>query len=231
MPMPSRVICILGMHRSGTSCLTGSLQSAGVSLGDCHTWNPYNRRGNRENQGFVDLNDAVLASNGGSWDNPPDAVRWSEEQLNTARKLLSAESGSTVFAFKDPRTLLVLEGWKQVYPGIEFVGIFRHPNAVAASLGHRSGLDRDHSMNLWRKYNRLLLAQYKQRPFPILCFDEPEETFHGKLALALSRLQLDALPGDDRFWEESLRTSNRAEQKRLPVRVALLYRKLLSICL
>ena len=38
--MPDRVVCILGMHRSGTSCLTGSLQQAGLFLGDCHTWNP-----------------------------------------------------------------------------------------------------------------------------------------------------------------------------------------------
>jgi hypothetical protein len=136
-----------------------------------------------------------------------------------------------VFAFKDPRTLLVLDGWKRVYPDIEFIGIFRHPNAVAASLGHRSRMDREQSMSLWRKYNQILLAQYKQRPFPLLCFDEPEETFHGKLALALNKLELDALEGDERFWDESLRTSNRAEQKRLPVRVALLYRKLLSICL
>ncbi|HBM84618.1 MAG TPA: sulfotransferase family protein, partial [Halieaceae bacterium] len=31
---PRRVIAILGMHRSGTSCLTGSLQEAGLELGE-----------------------------------------------------------------------------------------------------------------------------------------------------------------------------------------------------
>ena len=60
---PRRVIAILGMHRSGTSCLTGSLQEAGLELGEHHTWNPYNRKGNRENQDFVDLHDAILAAN------------------------------------------------------------------------------------------------------------------------------------------------------------------------
>ena len=71
MELPARVICILGMHRSGTSCLTGSLQEAGLSLGDCHTWNPHNLRGNRENQAFVDLHDDILKANHGAWDAPP----------------------------------------------------------------------------------------------------------------------------------------------------------------
>ena len=61
--LPSRVIAILGMHRSGTSCLTGSLQNSGLFLGECHTWNKHNERGNRENQKFVDLHDAILAAN------------------------------------------------------------------------------------------------------------------------------------------------------------------------
>ena len=76
LTMP-KVICILGMHRSGTSCLTGSLQEAGVDLGDCHSWNPHNRKGNRENQEIVDLNDAVLHLNDAAWDNHRSAIRWS----------------------------------------------------------------------------------------------------------------------------------------------------------
>ena len=32
------VICILGMHRSGTSSLAGCLQEAGLELGDVVEW-------------------------------------------------------------------------------------------------------------------------------------------------------------------------------------------------
>ena len=73
-PQPLEILCVLGMHRSGTSCLTGSLQEAGLYLGDCHTWNPHNLKGNRENQEIVDINDRVLADNGGAWDAPPERV-------------------------------------------------------------------------------------------------------------------------------------------------------------
>ena len=43
--LPARLIAVLGMHRSGTSYLAGSLQEAGLILGDCHTWNKHNEKG------------------------------------------------------------------------------------------------------------------------------------------------------------------------------------------
>ena len=45
----SSPIAILGMHRSGTSCLAGSLQEAGIYLGDVVTSAAHNQKGNREN--------------------------------------------------------------------------------------------------------------------------------------------------------------------------------------
>jgi len=65
------VIAVLGMHRSGTSCLTGLLEDAGVPLGDVQKENPHNPLGNQENLRIMHLHDAVLAANGGSWDAPP----------------------------------------------------------------------------------------------------------------------------------------------------------------
>ena len=44
------VVLVLGMHRSGTSCLAGSLQQAGLELGDVFTSNPFNKKGNREHR-------------------------------------------------------------------------------------------------------------------------------------------------------------------------------------
>ena len=66
-------ILILGMHRSGTSCLAGSLQKRGVFLGQVHEVNPHNRKGNRENQRLVDLNTKILQYNHADWDRPPQA--------------------------------------------------------------------------------------------------------------------------------------------------------------
>ena len=41
-------LLILGMHRSGTSCLAGMLRDAGVFMGEVSEANAYNRKGNLE---------------------------------------------------------------------------------------------------------------------------------------------------------------------------------------
>lgn len=66
----SCVVMVLGMHRSGTSCLTGLLQQTGLELGDVVTEAPHNKKGNRENLDIMRLNDDVLAHSRGSWDRP-----------------------------------------------------------------------------------------------------------------------------------------------------------------
>jgi len=43
-------ILILGMHRSGTSCLAGCLEEAGLYLGDVNLKAGFNKKGNRENR-------------------------------------------------------------------------------------------------------------------------------------------------------------------------------------
>ncbi|MEM1412165.1 MAG: sulfotransferase family protein [Pseudomonadota bacterium] len=207
---PKRVIAILGMHRSGTSCLTGSLQQAGLFLGDHHAWNPYNLKGNRENQGFVDLNDAVLAANGASWDHPPDPVSWPGELQVRAQDLLRAHADHPVFGFKDPRTLLVLEGWKTLVPDLELIGIFRHPCAVAESLRRRSRKPALESMALWTTYNRILLRAWERSPFPLLCFDDDEATFKAAIRHASQFLSLPGNTDDEDFYSEDLKRAHTA---------------------
>lgn len=224
--LPDRVVCILGMHRSGTSCLTGSLQQAGLFLGDCHTWNPFNLKGNRENQAFVDLHDEILAANGGAWDRPPSRVRWQERHFTRARALLAEHAGRPAFGFKDPRTLLVLDGWKVVYPGMEFLGIFRHPDAVARSLANRSAMPRGEALSLWFCYNRILYREFRRRPFPILCFDDEQPAFERALNKVIGDLRIPPkeAPGD--FYEEELRTAGDTVGGPLPWRIQRLYNRL-----
>ncbi len=230
MDAPDKVICVLGMHRSGTSCLTGSLQAAGLQLGKFHQWNPHNLRGNRENQDLVDLNDAVLAANDGAWDRPPRQVRWSEELTRRARELLAGYRDLPNLGFKDPRSLLVLDGWKQLLPQMQFIGIFRHPNAVAHSLVVRSGgeMSREQGLALWYQYNRRLLAEYRRQAFPVLCFDEPEAEFHAKLDQVSRELGLQPPVDGQRFYVDELRSAEDAGQP-LPWKVRRLYRRLRRI--
>ena len=224
---PQRILCVLGMHRSGTSCLTGSLQEAGLSLGECHTWNPHNLKGNRENQQIVDINDAVLAAADCAWDTPPGSdLRWPEAQRREVLELFAGYADQSPFGFKDPRTLLVLEGWRELLPHMQFVGIFRQPVAVAQSLHNRSGMPHEQGLALWYQYNRRLLRFYRQQTFPLLCFDESEGLFREKLRAVLSQLGFASSAWQGDFYDGELKSSPASDEITLPWQYRRLYRKL-----
>ena len=222
------MVCILGMHRSGTSCLTGSLQEAGVDLGDCHVWNPHNRKGNRENQEIVDLNDAVLHANGAAWDSPRSPIRWSTEHRQEARRLVT-RSTSHCFGFKDPRTLLTLKGWAAAVPELSYIGVFRHPMNVAQSLKNRSGMPIEDGLRLWYQYNRRLYWHYRQHRFPVLCFDDEESFFKGKLKNILTQQGLSDNSRGSLFYDSNLRTAEGNGLHPLGWRISGLYKILKKI--
>lgn len=226
---PDRVVAVLGMHRSGTSWLTGTLQEAGLSLGDCHTWNKHNEKGNRENQRFVDLHDAILEANAGAWDAPPAKVTWSAEHIAVAKALLADHAGESNFGFKDPRALLVLDGWKTLFPAIEFVGIYRHPNAVAKSLQKRSSKSREESLGLWYAYNKILFQEYKKKPFPIMNFDDEEAVLDEKIFRAAGKMGLVHGSGEEKFYTADLRHNDGEGGESLPWKVRRLYNKLKKV--
>lgn len=195
-------------------------------LGDCHTWNPFNLKGNRENQQFVDLHDAILQENGGAWDDPPDSVCWSAEHTRRARELLAGYGAMPMAGFKDPRMLLVLEGWKAVTDRLEFVGIFRHPEAVAESLKRRSQKERKEAFALWYVYNSALYREFQRRPFPLLCFDDPGDVFQAKLRELIGRIGLNSADANLNFYDSELKNYNSKAGFRLPWRVRRLYNRL-----
>jgi len=228
---PGRVIGILGMHRSGTSCLTGSLQQSGLFLGEHHTSNKHNERGNRENQSIVDLHDDILAYNGGAWDRPPRRVQWSEEHYARARELLYEYRHAAVFGFKDPRVLLTLEGWKRLFPAIEFVGIFRHPNAVATSLDTRQHKPWEECVELWYTYNSILYGEYRKYRFPIINFDVEERVLDEKIDQVVEHLRLDGQGGEDKFYTSELKHHSGDEGRKLPWKIRRLHKKLKKACI
>ena len=64
-----KVICVLGMHRSGTSVISRVLNLLGAELGiDLLPAGPYNERGFWENLKFTRIHDKLLQQLGSSWD-------------------------------------------------------------------------------------------------------------------------------------------------------------------
>ncbi len=223
-------VAILGMHRSGTSCLTGLLGEAGVFLADVSRSNPYNKKGNHERRDIMILHDRVLAASDGSWDSPPDLpVSWPERDIAELERLISDYAGHPIWAFKDPRSLLLLEGWLQAVPTLKLIGTFRHPQAVAISLNQRSTMPERQCFDLWLTYNSRLLQFHDRYGFDLMNFDLNADQYLATARAAMERLGLDIQDRRFEFYEESLRTSGgQRRYEKLPRELELVYSELLE---
>jgi hypothetical protein len=219
------VVAVLGMHRSGTSALVGSLQRHGLFLGAHNTVNKYNPRGNRENRPVVRLNEQILRQGGGSWDAPPAEARWSDAHFQRGREILAEYAGRPLWGFKDPRTLITLAGWQRLVPDLEFVAIFRHPARVARSLASRPELPVQDPLGAWRAYNEPLLDLHRQRPFPLLSFDAAPDVLEQNFGRVAQMLGLSDQPAEEPFFKEELRRPE-GEAVELPPDVTALYEEL-----
>ena len=154
-------VLVAGMHRSGTSALTRLLVGLGCDAPRTRMQaDPHNELGYWESSVIVDLNDAVLASAGSSWDdsgpfNPgwqasPAAAPYRERALEA----LEREFGdSPLFVLKDPRICRLLTFWKAVvaqFGADPCVAIpVRNPMEVAASLARRDLIEEPLGALLW----------------------------------------------------------------------------------
>lgn len=228
--------CILGMHRSGTSCLAGMLRRSGVQLGEVQEHSPDNPLGNQELRQIWDLGDAVLAENGGTWDNPVVVSRWQESHRRERDAILqnlreaAARTQSALWGFKDPRTLFTLPFWLEVLPQPRFIASFRHPQRVALSLNARNAIPVEEGLELWAAYNGKLLELLRNHRFPLLNFDLPPGDYlkdaEAKFSMLGLDLQLSA--GAKKFFRPELTHWANAspEEVRLPGDVNDLYQKL-----
>ena len=162
LPRPQVPTCVLGMHRSGTSLVAGLVRLLGVDLGpEAHLLPPNygNPKGFWEHKQFVQLNDQVLATLGGTWHELPTfAPGWENSPelaaiRRQARVLIEQEfASSTCWGWKDPRTCLTAPLWKQLLPEIRFVVCLRNPMDVAHSLQARDGFSVEKAIQLWLSY-------------------------------------------------------------------------------
>ncbi|MCB0502479.1 MAG: sulfotransferase [Bacteroidetes bacterium] len=144
-------IIIIGMHRSGTSMLTNMLNQLGLFIG--HKLLPFDLY---EASFFVTLNEWLLAQANASWDNPYN-YQFADTIFNEQAKsiLLGELKGkkkknflgkhkvkdirdlNIPWAWKDPRTTITIDLWKDIFPEAKILHIYRNPIDVAASLSKR----------------------------------------------------------------------------------------------
>jgi hypothetical protein len=162
--LASRLTIVLGMHRSGTSALSGLLCRAGwdapLDLLPCSTHNPL---GYWESLSLMRRNDRLLQQFKRSWFDPePLPAGWEYGEAARAWRhdvldLLPAMFGSARRPLlKDPRLCLLFPA---LIPWLEggdlevFVVLtVRHPFEVGSSLAARQGMAPDVAVQLWLRH-------------------------------------------------------------------------------
>src|SRR5262245_25912060 len=181
-PPRGRVICVLGMHRSGTSLVARMLNLLGVHLGPGErvlTAGADNPKGYWEYRPFVDIDDEILARFGGRWDEPPTLPpSWPEDPRladlrDRARRLLAEDfADAPVWGWKDPRACLTLPFWQDVIGAMDYVVSVRNPCAVIASLARREGMDGARAEWLWLRHVQAILAHTSGRTRTFVSYED-----------------------------------------------------------
>ncbi len=155
---------VLGMHRSGTSSISGALvRLGGKAPRHLMPATPDNPRGYWESTALMALNDEILAAGGSGW---LDWRRFEMRRLDPAQaKELRERAMSTLVeefgdglgaVIKDPRMCRLMRFWGPVFEGLSWpfraVLAVRSPLEVAWSLRRRDGLGIGAGCLLWLRH-------------------------------------------------------------------------------
>ncbi len=163
-PRTASGIIVLGMHRTGTSAITGVFADFGFEVpGRLAPPGQDNPKGYFESVDFVEIHDEFLHAVGRTWSDP----RWMDEQLflgaeaiRAKEQLQEAVTRSVLpldqWILKDPRMCRLMPLWEEILAAEvfdpHFLHILRSPLSVAASLEQRDGFSKEKSFLLWLRH-------------------------------------------------------------------------------
>ncbi|MGX2030828.1 glycoside hydrolase family 99-like domain-containing protein [Methylocaldum gracile] len=249
-----RIVVVLGMHRSGTSAITRSLDLLGVNLGDnLHPPGFDNPKGFWEDKDCLEINEQLLAYFGSAYDKLSIPSRDSEpdsfitELKSKAVRLITSRiaSHNGKWGFKDPRTCRFLGFWRSVFDAcgcdVYFVIALRNPLSVALSLEKRNRISIEKGYLLWLEHILPTVLNTIGSPRLVIDYDLLMESPLSQVARISSILGLPTIDEDspafqdyaNNFLEKALRHTTFSVDdlqldRRAPIDVVTAYQTLLK---
>ena len=136
--MQSKTLMVVGMHRSGTSLISNWLYRCGLQLGE-HLLEAGNgnQEGHFEDVEFLKMHEEILTSNdfpasGYVYDKVIDISVYQLEKLKSVIKVKNQRYRQ--WGWKEPRTCLFLDLYRELLPNSKYLVIVRDYSAVVHSL-------------------------------------------------------------------------------------------------
>ena len=175
--MSKQLVVILGMHRSGTSLITKSMELVGFSFGNKLMPNREdNPKGFFEDMDVVALNDELLLEASSTWDSPRLSMTGEPIKVarltKKARRLITSKfKDCDKLVIKDPRMCVLMPFWHRQFDALDinvrYVTVHRNPLDVASSLERRNGLTTRHGLLIDYLYTRALVRFQKGNMFVV----------------------------------------------------------------
>jgi len=211
--LPRRLSFVLGMHRSGTSALTGMLAKAGLDVPDDLMDRPddvINLRGYWESEGLMQVNDRLFRELGLHWSSSDQLPRdWSRTEQakqwrqHLIRQLVRTCQGTQHPVIKDPRMCVLMEGMQPLIDAgacqLSFFIPVRDPLEVARSLQVAQNTSLGQGIALWMAH--VIQAERWTRGLPRLIIGFQDLMQRPDSVLARCRLLLHQ-DGDSRDLAE-----------------------------
>jgi len=215
-------VFILGMHRSGTSALAGSLRERGLKFGDVDVSNSYNPKGNVESSVVNFINETILKFNGGRWDNPPMDLHSNALHNELIKLVLNSFDDDHIFGVKDPRLIFTINHWIKHLVNYQLIGIFRNPHEVSLSLKTRNKFSVKKGLELWMRYNNQLYTLCQTHSIKLIEFSN-DVKFKEDIVTLGTMLGLNVVKKFDYYDNSKINT---LEQPEIGGREMKIYNKL-----
>lgn len=183
------IYLVLGMHRSGTSLVSGLLHQSGIIMGTPDNFipkpNKENPKGFYENFDFRHINDRLLESLGyvvKEWN-----TEFKPQSINLLQKIKMQRKMQKIlqeyaikyhkWGWKDPRQMLTCSQWFKAFKAtkldkkLKIIFVYRNPLNVAISMQTRGNVkDIAHGLDVWYLYNQTAVNFLKKEQLPCLVF-------------------------------------------------------------
>lgn len=211
------IICIVGMHRSGTSMIARLLSLCGLDLGPPDKFlkaDAANPLGHFEHRGFLEIDRKLLKFFKATWQEPPGLRPgwYLDPKLAPLRAeveaLAATFAGKSPWGWKEPRASLFLPFWKAAIPSMRFVVCIRSPLEVARSLEKRNKTPLRKGASLWYRYMRASIEDTEGCPRLFTFFEDYFDSGSAEIERLLRFCGLQ-LPGDNAQLNSAIATELR----------------------